>query len=284
MNESEFLEIVDLAFANIGYQIKKEVSFPFVRIDRFVTNTCYSYFIEAEADKSSFANGIQQLSTIKNRGPTSNVRLDEYARKGGLVLAIPECPSNMMQRAEMEGIRVLESQGLQKLLDTRVEKPTIESIHHYDLARAKNDIQNLFWNFHTSSSQSEIILEIADPKADPVSNWYPLLRITAKERTFSQISFFSGIKDTDTREGKRNKETPEWVSLQKRIPSDYVLQELHIARMLHTLGWENVSPMFDSIYPVFEKLYYMAFGSMEIYNLELRMFESINPFVLAYGH
>ena len=284
MNESEFLEIVDLAFANIGFQIKKEVSFPFVRIDRFVTNTCYSYFIEAEADKSSFANGIQQLSALKNKSPTSVVIRNEYARQGNLVLAIPECPTNMMQRAEMEGIRVLESQGLQKLLDTRVERPIIESVHHYDLARAKNDIQNLFWNFHTASSLSEIILEITDPKADPVSNWYPLLRITAKERTFSQISFFSGIKDTDILEGKRHKETPEWESLQKRIPSEYVLQELHIGRMTHKLGWENVSPMFDSNYPVFEKLYYMAFGNMEIYNLELRMFESVNPFVLAYGH
>ncbi len=279
MDESEFLEIVDLAFANIGYQIKKEVSFPFVRIDRVVTNTCHSFVIEAEDDISSFGKGIQQLNQVAR-----HLGYDQYSRKSFLVLAIPDCPPNMIERARREGIRVLNSEGLERLLKTEVEKPRITRspepfplLNTNDLAFLTRELEEkIYPQFALHSPGKDRVLEMTDPKADPEKNWYPLLRLIE----MNSISFFSGIKERDMREGRSIKISPEWEALEKRLPSKYVMEELQIRAMLHTIGWDAFIPR--HFYCVFEKMYHMAFANLEPYNLECKLYQSADPFALAY--
>ena len=70
----------------------------------------------------------------------------------------------MIERARSAGIRVLESSGIEKLLNLAVAKPIDVSVGHYDLARVKNDLQQLFFNFHTVAPKSEIILDLTGRK------------------------------------------------------------------------------------------------------------------------
>ena len=66
---------------------------------------------------------------------------------------------------------------------------------------------------------------MTDPKISSEGNWLPLLRITANDRTFDRFAFFPGIRELTIREGRREKDSAEWESLKKRIPSDLALDE-----------------------------------------------------------
>lgn len=288
MYESEFLQIIDHAFANIGYQIKKEVPFESMRIDRFVTNTCRSYYIEAENDKTSFSQGIQQLAaleTSKSSYMRSPLEGGEYASVVTNVLAIPELTPNLIEIAENRRVRVLVSDRLEKMLNSEVAKPSVIFPHHSDLARMVDDFESQFVSFHNYHqglhNGSAEILEIRDPKASPEGNWYPLVRMVKeiKGEHINEISFFSGIKQSHIKEGRREEESSELQNLQKRVPTKYALDKLGILEKSYLMwGTNSISP--NLFYPVFEKIYHMAFGDIEPQDLEYTMYESIDPFAL----
>ena len=53
-------------------------------------------------------------------------------------------------------------------------------------------------------------------------------------------------------------------------------------RMYDRLAWQTIMPIKNMVFPIFEKMYGMAFDDTDPTDLKCRMDESINPFVLAY--
>jgi hypothetical protein len=288
MKESELMPLVDSAFANINYSIRKEVRFKMLRLDRVASLGGTAYFVEAEGSSTrSFQNGIRQLLTLKDQ--RFHMRTEEL---GILLIAVPELKVGMRRTANDFGISCIDALGLQKVASYQTQRPIAQKkdsdVPFIEFAnRMISNLTTVDAAKQDQGSHVQLDFRLVDEPANP--NLSPVVRVWRSAGETFGASALHGVKEVfvfQRKPGrKRTKmvDTPEWTAYQDRL-SQLNLKEIGDqgasadGRGVH-VNYSSVAKAAD----VVAKLAEVVFGRIDSVALTASVFEIANPLSIAYG-
>ena len=108
--ETRLLDMFDEAFSKLGFSIRKEIRFSFVRLDREAMCGPMKYFVEAESNQKFARLGIRQLVTMKEQVNYDTNR--EYTEYTKFFLLLPDIGGTLRRSVSRFHIETIDSSDL----------------------------------------------------------------------------------------------------------------------------------------------------------------------------